>query len=38
MGPEGGKGGGVMLACGTPEEVAQCNESHTAKYLKEELE
>ena len=37
-GPEGGKGGGVMLACGTPEEVAQCNESHTAKYLKEELE
>ena len=38
MGPEGGKGGGVMLACGTPEEVAQCKESHTAKYLKEELE
>ena len=38
MGPEAGKGGGVMLACGTPEEVAQCNESHTAKYLKEELE
>ena len=38
MGPEGGKGGGVMLACGTPEEVAQCNESHTAKYLREELE
>ena len=38
MGPEGGKGGGVMLACGTPEEVAQCNESHTAKYLKEELD
>ena len=38
MGPEGGKGGGVMLACGTPEEVAQCKESHTAKYLKEELD
>jgi excinuclease ABC subunit A len=38
MGPEGGKGGGVMLACGTPEEVAQCNESHTAKYLREELD
>ncbi|MBR0041405.1 MAG: excinuclease ABC subunit UvrA [Bacteroides sp.] len=38
MGPEGGKGGGVMLACGTPEEVAQCKESHTAKYLKKELE
>ncbi len=37
MGPEGGKGGGVMLACGTPEEVAQCKESHTAKYLREEL-
>ena len=38
MGPEGGKGGGVMLACGTPEEVALCKESHTAKYLKEELD
>ena len=37
MGPEGGKGGGVLLANGTPEEVAQCKESHTAKYLKEEL-
>ncbi|MBO5381901.1 MAG: excinuclease ABC subunit UvrA [Bacteroides sp.] len=37
MGPEGGKGGGVLLASGTPEEVAQCAESHTAKYLKEEL-
>jgi excinuclease ABC subunit A len=38
MGPEGGKGGGFMLACGTPEDVAQCKESHTAKYLREELE
>ncbi|MBR4048156.1 MAG: excinuclease ABC subunit UvrA [Bacteroides sp.] len=38
MGPEGGKGGGVLLASGTPEEVAQCAESHTAKYLREELD
>lgn len=33
MGPEGGRGGGTVVACGTPEEVAKCKESHTAKYL-----
>ncbi len=38
MGPEGGRGGGEVLATGTPEEVAECKESYTAKYLKEELE
>ncbi len=38
MGPEGGKGGGVLLACGTPEQVASEGKGYTAKYLKEELE
>ncbi|KAF7775593.1 excinuclease ABC subunit A [Pseudoalteromonas citrea] len=34
LGPEGGAGGGQILIAGTPEEVAQCEESHTGKYLK----
>ena len=38
MGPEGGRGGGRLLAKGTPEEVAECKESYTAKFLKQELE
>ena len=38
MGPEGGRGGGRVLATGTPEEVAECKESYTAKFLKEELQ
>ena len=38
MGPEGGRGGGQLLAKGTPEEVAECKESYTAKFLKQELE
>ena len=33
MGPEGGSGGGMVVACGTPEEVAQSPESHTGRYL-----
>ena len=37
MGPEGGRGGGQLLAKGTPEEVAECKESYTAKFLKQEL-
>ncbi len=37
MGPEGGDRGGRILCQGTPEEVAECKESYTAKYLKEEL-
>ena len=37
MGPEGGDRGGRILCHGTPEEVAECKESYTAKYLKEEL-
>lgn len=38
MGPEGGRGGGRIIAQGTPEEVAQSSESYTAQYLREELE
>jgi len=34
MGPEGGDGGGMIIAEGTPEEVALSNESYTAQYLK----
>jgi len=34
MGPEGGDGGGTIIAEGTPEKVAQCGTSYTAKYLK----
>ncbi|MDR5171799.1 excinuclease ABC subunit UvrA [Methylobacillus flagellatus] len=34
MGPEGGDGGGTMIACGTPEEVADTKASYTGKYLK----
>jgi len=33
MGPEGGSGGGMVVACGTPEEVAQSAVSHTGRYL-----
>ncbi|WP_111596321.1 excinuclease ABC subunit UvrA [Chitinophaga skermanii] len=37
LGPEGGEGGGTILATGTPEEVVKCKESHTARFLKQEL-
>ena len=37
MGPEGGDRGGRIVCQGTPEEVAKCEESYTAKYLREEL-
>ena len=37
MGPEGGKGGGELLSCGTPEEVAMSTKGYTPKFLKEEL-
>jgi excinuclease ABC subunit A len=33
LGPEGGAGGGRIVAQGTPEEVARCAESHTGQYL-----
>jgi len=38
LGPEGGGGGGTILATGTPEEVAQHPTSHTARFLKPLLE
>ena len=38
IGPEGGKGGGQLVAKGTPEEVSQNKKSYTAKFLKKELE
>ena len=37
LGPEGGKKGGIIVAEGTPEEVAQNNNSVTGKFLKDEL-
>ena len=33
LGPEGGAGGGEVLACGTPEQVARVARSHTGRYL-----
>lgn len=38
IGPEGGRGGGQVIATGTPEEVAENPNSYTGKYLKMELE
>ncbi|GGP26774.1 excinuclease ABC subunit UvrA [Silvimonas amylolytica] len=38
LGPEGGAGGGEIIAVGTPEEVARSTKSHTAKYLKRVLD
>jgi excinuclease ABC subunit A len=34
LGPEGGSGGGEILISGTPEDVADCERSHTGRYLK----
>ena len=38
LGPEGGKGGGTVVATGTPEEVAKVKKSYTGQYLKKMLE
>ncbi len=38
MGPEGGDGGGTVVAQGTPEEVAECPDSYTGIYIKKMLE
>lgn len=38
IGPEGGKGGGKIVAKGTPEEIVNIKSSHTAAFLKRELE
>ena len=37
LGPEGGSKGGQIIACGTPEEVAQMQQSHTGYFLKDLL-
>ncbi len=37
MGPEGGDGGGTVVTCGTPEEVAACEKSYTGKFVKKLL-
>ncbi len=37
LGPEGGDGGGAVVACGTPEEIAACPASHTGRYLRDVL-
>ena len=34
LGPEGGKGGGTIVKTGTPEEIADCENSYTGQYLK----
>ena len=38
LGPEGGDGGGTLVAAGTPEEIAACEQSYTGQYLKRVLE
>jgi len=37
IGPEGGAGGGAIVAQGTPEQVAKSGKGHTARFLAEEL-
>ena len=37
LGPEGGDAGGNLLATGTPEEVAKCKDSYTARFLRDKL-
>ncbi len=37
LGPEGGGGGGRIVVAGTPEDVAQCEESHTGQFLRQVL-
>lgn len=37
MGPEGGRNGGILLSAGTPEQVAECTNGFTPKFLKAEL-
>ena len=38
LGPEGGKNGGTVVACGTPEELADAEDSYTGKYIKKILQ
>jgi excinuclease ABC subunit A len=34
LGPEGGDAGGYIVATGTPEEIAECEQSYTGQYLR----
>ncbi len=38
IGPEGGEAGGSLVASGTPEDVARCQESYTGRFLREKLQ
>ncbi len=38
MGPEGGSGGGLVVAEGTPEQIAGCEASHTGRFLRDVLD
>lgn len=38
LGPEGGNGGGTIVAHGTPEEICRCKKSYTGQYLKKMLD
>ena len=38
LGPEGGDGGGRIVAEGTPEQIAEVAESYTGRYLKAEMD
>lgn len=37
LGPEGGDAGGQLVTCGTPEQISQCADSYTGRFLKEKL-
>jgi excinuclease ABC subunit A len=37
MGPEGGRDGGRVVFAGTPEDLVNCPDSYTARYLKEKI-
>ena len=37
IGPEGGDAGGIIVATGTPEQIAACDQSHTGRYLRRYL-
>ena len=37
IGPEGGDAGGQVVATGTPEDIAECKQSHTGRYLRDKL-
>ncbi len=37
LGPEGGRGGGEVVASGTPEDIVACEQSHTGQYLRTHL-